>query len=221
VPLASDEYLRLRSAQQELEQLRQQQAQQLFAAEQARLQEVVHREGATRALQEQRGLYEARLAQIQAEYQNIRNATLNERKATVITEHLAGKQFNASTPDQVPIVANQVRHLLEQRFETVPDATGNMIVREKMTGQDARQVLPLILNGPEFAHFFRPQIPSGGFNPYGPNGNPVPAPNFAASTPQAQQHNLQEFGRAWQAQQGAYGAMGLSPVGGMPQAPPQ
>jgi hypothetical protein len=127
----------------------------------------------------------------------------SERTERTFAEALAGRVFFGDDPEHLEIVRKQVMNELRSRFEATHDASGQIVVREKGTGMPAEHVLPKLLDGKEFAHFFKAKgtggtLP-GAAGPYSPAGAPQPG-------------TLADVASQYKAAQGRYPGFGLVPL---------
>jgi hypothetical protein len=147
VPLA--DLQQLLNDQREKNRLQQLLQEQRDAAEQARIAEIAKREGAERALAEQKTLYDAKVAEWQQKYNDLTGSLHAEKKAAVIAENLTGYDYTS------PEAASDVRLILERELETAIDAAGNVTVRQRGTGRPAADFIKDIMATPRMGHFIR------------------------------------------------------------------
>ena len=95
-----------------------------------------------------------------------------------------------------------VRRLLQDDFETTRDASGALVVREKVSGRPAAEVLRERLDSPQFAIFFAPSSRGGS----GTDGTRPPA-----SLQPTQPGSLDAIVADWRNRQTQYQSFGLRP----------
>jgi hypothetical protein len=203
IPLTVEEYQRLRSVEQQLEELRQAQQSALDAKEAERLKVLAEKGQIEEALNQQRTAWEQKHAEALARYSQLEQQVRTERKNAVITEAFQGRSFAGAAPEQKAATAAMVRRLLQDDFETMQDASGALAVREKVSGRPATEVLRERLDSPQFAIFFAPSSRGGS----GSDGTRLPA-NPAPSQP----GSLEAIAADWRNRQSRYQSFGLHPL---------
>lgn len=153
ISLSVDEYQRFRSLETQLAEVSKAQQAALDAKEQERLKILADKEGAEKALAEQRTSWETKHAEAVAAHSRLEAEIFTERKEGAIAAAFAGRTFAGDTPEQKSFTAGAVRRLLVDELETTRDAAGALHVREKGTGRPAAEVLKEKLDSPQFAVF--------------------------------------------------------------------
>ena len=161
IPLTVEEYQRLRSLEEQLEEVRKIQQSALETKEAERLRALAEKGQIEEALAQQRKSWEQKHAEAVARYSQLEQQVHAERKNTAIAEAFHGRTFVGETPEQRAATAAMVRRLLQDDFETTHDASGALVVREKVSGRLATDVLRERLESPQFAIFFAPSSRGG------------------------------------------------------------
>ncbi len=161
VPLTVEEYQRLRGLEHQLAEFHRSQAAAADAAEATRLKLVADKEGAEKALDQQRTAWEAKHAESVTRYNQLEQGIFHERRDAVLGAALQGRDFVGSTPEQKAAAAGHVRRLLADDFETRRDASGSLVVLQKVSGRPAAEVLREVLDSPEYALYFVPSSRGG------------------------------------------------------------
>lgn len=208
VPLTVEEYQRLRGLESQLQNYQQQEADRAAQAEAEWLEVLAEKEGAARALEEQRMQADVRYTEAQSRYTSLETQIQGERKNVVLTEALASRTFVGETPEQKAQSQAMVRRMLQDDFETTRDASGALVVREKITGRPAEAVLKEKLNQWPLTQFFAADT-KGGSGAAGALGNGSPPP-----VDESMRGSLGEIVKNWQARQAQYGSMGLRGTSG-------
>ena len=87
-------------------------------------------------------------------YLQLEQQVYDERRNLVIAEAFQDRVFVGKTPEQQADTTAMLRRLLQDEFETGRDASGTLVVREKMTGRPACDVLREWLDSPQYSIFF-------------------------------------------------------------------
>jgi hypothetical protein len=202
VALSAEEYQRLRDAASQLEELRSLKAAEIDAKESERQRVLAEKAELEAALDQNRRNWEQKLNETTSKFTDLERQIFQERRAAVIAQAFAGRSFVGETAERKAETASQVRSLLESRFETVRESSGGLVVRDKITGRPAADVIREALDSPSFAHFFAPTS-RGGAGSDGsrsPVHRPAPAPG-----------SLEQIAEEFKARQSRYGAFGLYP----------
>jgi hypothetical protein len=203
VPLTVEEYNRLRGLEGQFVTIQAERAKDLQKAKDEQLKLMAEKEGAEKALAEQKKQWEANLQAERNSALEFQAQIFNERTERTFAESLSGREFFGDTPEHRAIIQKQVASQLRERFETVRDASGVLVTREKATGMPAEHVLPKLLDSIEFAHFFKPKGKGGSLSPAAAPYNPTR--HFEAGS-------LEDVADQWKQAQGKYPAIGLGPV---------
>jgi hypothetical protein len=204
IPLTVEEYQRLRSLEDQLEEVRKIQQSALEAKEAERLRALADKGQIEEALSQQRKAWEQKHTEAVARYAQLEQQVHAERKSSAIAEALHGRTFVGETSEQRAATAAMVRRLLQDDFETTHDASGTLVVREKVSGRPAAEVLRERLEAPQFAIFFAPSSRGGA------GGDATRPP---AGVQQAQPGSLDAIVSQWRNQQSRYQSFGLHPKG--------
>jgi hypothetical protein len=204
IPLTVEEYQRLRSLEEQLEEVRKIQQAALENKEAERLRALAEKGQIEEALAQQRKSWEQKHAEAVARYSQLELQVHAERKSTAIAEAFHGRTFVGETPEQRASTAAMVRRLLQDEFETTHDASGALVVREKVSGRLATDVLRERLESPQFAIFFAPSSRGG-------SGSDGTRP--LAGVHQPQPGSLDAIVSQWRNQQSQYQSFGLHPRG--------
>ena len=97
-----------------------------------------------------------------------------------------------------------VRRLIQDEFETVRDASGVLVVRDRASGRPAAEAIRERLDSPQYAIFFAPSSRGGS----GSDGTRPPA-----SPHSLQPGSLESIASQWRDRQTQYKAIGLHPLG--------
>ena len=154
------------------------------------------------ALAQQRKAWEQKHAEALSRYTQLEQQVHAERTNTAIAEAFHGRTFVGETPEQRAATAAMVRRLLQDDFETTRDASGALVVREKVSGRPAAEVLRERLDSPQFAIFFAPSSRGGS----GTDGTRPPA-NLQPTQP----GSLDAIVADWRNRQSQYQSFGLRP----------
>jgi hypothetical protein len=202
IPLSVEEYQRLRSLEKQIEEFRNLHQSALESKEAERLRVLAEKGQIEEALAQQRKTWEQKHAEAVNRYAQLEQQIHAERTSTAIAEAFSGRTFVGETPDQRAAAAAMVRRLLQDDFETTRDASGSLVVRDKVSGRPAAEVLRERLNAPQFAIFFAPSSRGGS----GSEGSRLPAhlqPNQPGS--------LEAIVSDWRNRQSQYQSFGLRP----------
>jgi hypothetical protein len=202
IPLTVEEYQRLRSLEKQLEEVQRLQQSTLEVKEAERLRALAEKGQIEEALAQQRKTWEQKHAEAVSRYSQLEQQVHSERKNTAIAEAFHGRSFVGETPDQRGATAAMVRRLLQDDFETTRDASGALVVRDKVSGRPAAEVLHERLDSPQFAIFFAPSSRGGsGSDGTRPPANPQPT----------QPGSLEAIVSDWRNRQTQYQSFGLHP----------
>jgi hypothetical protein len=202
IPLSVEEYQRLRSLERQLEDFQKLQQSALEAKEAERLRLLAEKGQIEEALAQQRTAWEQKHADVLNRYSQLENQVHTERKQTAIVEAFHGRSFVGETSEQRSATAAMVRRLLQDDFETTRDASGALVVREKLTGRLAVDVLRERLDSPQVAIFFAPSSRGGS----GADGTRPPANPHST-----QPGSLDAIVADWRNRQTQYQSFGLRP----------
>jgi hypothetical protein len=202
VPLSAEEYQRLRSLEKQLEEFQKLQQSALEAKEAERLRLLAEKGQIEEALAQQRTAWEQKHAYVLSRYSHLENQVHTERKNMAIVEAFHGRTFVGETAEQRNATAAMVRRLLEDDFETTRDASGTLVVREKLTGRPVADVLRERLDSRQFAIFFAPSSRGGS----GADGSRPPA-----GPQMGQPGSLDAIVANWRNKQTQYQSFGLRP----------
>ncbi|MDE2100494.1 MAG: hypothetical protein KGL39_24835 [Patescibacteria group bacterium] len=150
----AQQFAQLRSTADQFAQFQRDQQAAMDAKETERLAAVALKEGADKALEQQRTAWEGKLTEAQARAKQIESRMLAANRKTVIAQALSGKVFSGATAEIQASQTKQLQTLLDNEIEASIDGNGDPIVRDKLTGRPADQVLREMLAGPEYAHYF-------------------------------------------------------------------
>jgi hypothetical protein len=202
VPLSVEEYQRLRLLEKQLEEFQKVQQATIDAKEAERLRVLAEKGQIEEALAQQRSAWEQKHAEALSRYTQLEQQVYSERKNTAISEAFAGRAFVGDTAEQRATTAAMVRRLLQDDFETTRDGAGTLVVRDKVSGRPAAEVLRERLSTPQFAIFFAPSSRGGsGSDGSRPPANPLPS----------QPGSLEAIVSDWRNRQTQYQAFGLRP----------
>jgi hypothetical protein len=202
IPLSVEEYQRLRSLERQLEELQLAQQEALEDKEAERLRALAEKGQVEDALAQQRKAWETKHAEALSRYAQLEQQVHAERKNAAIAEAFHGRTFAGDTPEQRSAAAAMVRRLLSDDFEAARDASGALLVRDRVSGRHAAEVLRERLDSPEFAIFFAPSS-RGGSGADGTRPALLPLPGQPGS--------LEAIVSAWRNRQSQYQSFGLHP----------
>jgi hypothetical protein len=202
IPLSVEEYQRLRALEGQLEEVRKVQHATLEAKEADRLRALAEKGQIEEALEQQRKAWEQKHGEAVSRYSQLEQQVHAERRNMAIAEAFQGRMFVGETSEQRAGTAAMVRRLLQEEFEAGRDASGAVVVREKVTGRPATEVLRERLDSPSFAIFFAPTARGGS----GSDGSRPPA-NLQSATP----GSLDSIVSEWRNRQSQYQSFGLHP----------
>lgn len=140
----------------------------LEAAEQRRLAQIAEKEGIAAALKKQADDFRTKYEAEHSQRVEIENAVLSERRSTVLAQGIV----SVGQPLVSDEAASQLTLLLESRFVPARE-DGKVVVRDKITGRPAADVLPDILKSPSYSHFFK-ATQQGGSGATGGDTPPTP-----------------------------------------------
>jgi hypothetical protein len=202
IPLTVEEYQRLRSLEKQLEEVQKAQQATLEAKEAERLRALAEKGQIEDALAQQRKSWEQKHAEALSRYTQLEQQIHSERKGSAIAEAFQGRTFVGDNPEQRAATAAMVRRLLHDDFETTRDASGALVVREKVSGRPAADVIRERLDSAEFAIFFAPSSRGGS----GADGT-RPSASALANQP----GSLDAIVSEWRNRQSQYQSFGLHP----------
>lgn len=208
--VAVDELQALRTAQQELAAIRA--AQQVTAEQEAQRHfQSKAKEDPLSALDLQRAHFEKLLGEERQVKERLEAERLNERRDLVLNATLAGVTFAGDTPEEKATTAAYLRRIIQDDFEAIRNASGQIEVREKVSGRPAADVLRERLSSKQLALFLAPATRGGS----GTDGSRVPG------NPQApeQLNDIQRQQLAFMQSRQQYPAFGLVP-GSLPRGGP-
>lgn len=148
-----DEYQRFRSLETQLAELSKVQQAALDAKEQERLKAVAEKDGADKALSEQRKTWEAKHAEALAAHTKLESQVYSERIESTVAKAFEAVTFAGDTTEQRAFAAAAVRRELAEELEATRDAAGALHVRQKVTGMAAGDWLKEKLASPRYASF--------------------------------------------------------------------
>lgn len=163
VPLTLDEYNRLRSVETQFSEFQRAKQAELEAKEAERIKALADKGKVDEALEALNKTHADKLSESTQRYADLERQVFAERKAAVIAQSLAGRQFLSE------FAAQQAQVLLEADVEIVRGADGKLIEVDRVTRQPARDTLKAKLDSSAFAHFFAPTTTSGGAGQQGGN----------------------------------------------------
>lgn len=203
IALSIEDYQRFKNLEVQMAQFRADQDKALQDKENARLKAVADKDGAEKALSEQRSSWEAKLSEQGKAIAEYETAINDERRDAVLAASLAGRTFSGSNVDDQRATTQDFFDLVKPRFETVKSPSGVREVREKGTGRLASEVLKELLDSPRYAHFFAPANPGKGAGT-----NAVrPAP-----TEEVNPNSIEGIAARFKENQGKYLSFGLNRV---------
>lgn len=202
-PTQGEERQRLRALEAQLRDVQRQQDAALEMKEQERLRALAEKGQIEEALEQQRSSWERKHAEAVSRYTLLEQQVFGERKSAAIAEALQGRAFVGESPEQRSAAATMVRRLLQDEFETVREASGALVVRERASGRPASEALRERLDSPQFAIFFAPTSRGGAG---GDASRPYLAPQGA------QPGSLEAIVGQWKDRQNQYQSFGLHPL---------
>lgn len=158
-----------------------------------------------KALELQKTGYETKLHESTNRYVDLEKQVFGERKSAVLAQSFAGRSFVGESPEAQAQAASQLQTLLESKFETVRDSAGQLVVRDKLTGRPASEVLKETLDSGAYNHFFAPRGKGGS----GGNGNSQ-QPLSTQEGPQP--GSAEAVGAWWRDLQQKYASFGLNGI---------
>lgn len=198
-----DDVQRWRSQAAEFEQFKAAQARDLAAKEQERLNALAESGKWKQSLDETRASYDKQLGESQLRYSQLEQTVYAKETRTTLAQALTGRAFVGKTPEDQSAVASQLIGILEPQFETSRSADGGFVVRHKVTGRPATDVLKEALSSPAYAHFFSAETRGGsGTDATRSPGNPQ------------QTSGLDALERDFFARQGQWAGIGLGGTAG-------
>lgn len=206
IPLTVDEYQRLIGLQSQLAQIQAEQRAALEEKEQAKLKALAEKGQVEEAFGQFRTTWEAKVAEQAKKYNDLEASLLGEKKLAVLSSAFAGRQFAGETPDQQNIAAGQLRQLLESQYEAVRDASGQIVVRDKVSLRPATDAVKEALASPHYAHFFAPTSRGG----TGSDGSRPPAAQQQPTAPGSLEDIAAKFREAQQGVSRSFGVFGVA-----------
>jgi hypothetical protein len=155
IALSVEEYQRLTQSQARLAEIEAEKRQLAEAKEQERLKALAEKGEIEKALTTLRESKDVEIRKAIEKADALETQILGGEKRTVITSGMFGADFRSDA------AAAQVRQLLEPQFESVRDAAGQIVVRDKATLRPAADVIRERLASPDFAHFLKPSTTGG------------------------------------------------------------
>jgi len=202
-PSRGEERQRLRALEAQLSDVRRQQDAALEMKDQERLRALAEKGQIEEALEQQRRTWERKHAEAVSRYTLLEQQVFGERKSAAIADALQGRAFVGETSEQRSAAAAMVRRLLQDEFETVREASGALVVRERSSGRPAGEALRERLDSPQFAIFFAATSRGGAG---GDASRPYAAPRGA------QPGSLEAIVDQWRDRQNQYQSFGLHPL---------
>lgn len=155
VPLTIEEYQRLRTVEAEFGQLRGSVQAERDRLDAERIKALADKGHVEQAMSEQEKRYQSQLQAEKEARLRVESQYHGEKKSSVMTAALMGAPFVSA------VAASQVQSILDSQFETRADATGQIMVVDKMSGRPAADVIRERLASAEFAHFLKAQTQGG------------------------------------------------------------
>jgi hypothetical protein len=149
IPVTLEEFNRLRSYEPQLAELRAEKQREADARAAAEALATAKAGEYEKALQQQRDHLEAKIKAEEKQRIEFERQVFTERRSSTLSGAMAGREFVSE------YAAAQLRELLTEQFETQRDASGNLVVREKVSGRPAADALKELLDAPSYAHFFK------------------------------------------------------------------
>jgi hypothetical protein len=198
--LTAEEHQRLRTLESQLKEYQRLQEAMLEQKETERLRALAEKGQIEEALNQQRQAWEQKHAEALSRYSSLERQVHEERKTAAIAEAFNGRSFVGDTPEQKSAAAAMVRRLLQDEFETVRDASGSLLVRDKVSGRSAAEAIRERLDSPQYAIFFAPSSRGGS----GSDGTRPPA--LPHSVPPG---SLESIASQWKDRRDQYQSFGL------------
>lgn len=169
VPVSFAEYQRLRGIESKLSQIESERIANEQAARRKDEEHLAEKGKWQEALKSREDRLNADIQAAQDRYLRLEKEVFDERRENVLSRTLAS----------IPLRENaesHVRALLAPKLETVRDPnTGQLVVRDRLTGQPAEAAIRAALSAPEFALFLQPARPgTAGQANWGPRSAPTP-----------------------------------------------
>jgi hypothetical protein len=199
-PLSAEEQQRLRTLESQLKEYQRLQEATLEQKENERLRALAEKGQIEEALRQQRQAWEQKHADALSKYSSLERQVYEERKTAAIAEAFHGRAFVGDSPEQRSSAAAMVRRLLQDEFETVRDASGALVVRDKVSGRSAAEAIRERLDSPQFAIFFAPSSRGGS----GSDGTRPPALPHSV-----QPGSLESIANQWRDRHHEYQSFGL------------
>ncbi|MDR3622794.1 MAG: hypothetical protein P4L85_25800 [Paludisphaera borealis] len=202
--LTAEEQQRLRTLESQLKEYQRLQEATLEQKESERLRALAEKGQIEEALSQQRQAWEQKHAEALSRYSSLERQVYEERKTAAIAEAFHGRSFVGDSPEQKTAAAAMVRRLLQDEFETVRDASGALLVRDKVSGRPAAEAIRERLDSAQFAIFFAPSSRGGS----GSDGTRPPALPHSV-----QPGSLESIASQFRDRQNQYQSFGLHPLG--------
>lgn len=190
--ITAEEYHKLRSFESQLGEFQKKYQADLDAQNNERLKVIGEKEGVQKLLEESNKGWQRKLDEANGSIAKVRDLYHSKAKSEALSAPLAGIEFVGNDADTKAKVAANFRTLIEGRFEVREDDAGNLVVRDKVSGRPAADVMKELLNAPEYQGFFAPKTRGGS----GTDGT------GSASTSATATENPHQFGsldwHAWQ-----------------------
>lgn len=161
IPLTVEEYQRLIGVQNEYASFKAEQAAALALKETEKAKALAEKGQVDEAMKLATKQYQDQLGSMTEKYNALETSLLSEKKVATLSAAFAGRTFAGDTPEQQSIAAGQLRQLLESQYEAVRDASGQIVVRDKVSLRPATDAVQEALASPMFAHFFKPTSRGG------------------------------------------------------------
>ncbi|APW59230.1 hypothetical protein [Paludisphaera borealis] len=201
--LTAEEQQRLRTLESQLKEYQRLQEATLEQKESERLRALAEKGQIEEALSQQRQAWEQKHAEALSRYSSLERQVYEERKTAAIAEAFHGRSFVGDSPEQKTAAAAMVRRLLQDEFETVRDASGALLVRDKVSGRPAAEAIRERLDSAQFAIFFAPSSRGGS----GSDGTRAPALPHSV-----QPGSLESIASQFRDRQNQYQSFGLHPL---------
>jgi hypothetical protein len=206
IPLTVEEYQRLIGMQAQLAQIQAEQKAALEEKEQAKLRAMAEKGQIEEAFAQSRKSWEEKVAEQAQKYNALESSLLAEKKLAVLSSAFAGRQFAGDTPEQQSIAAGQLRQLLESQFVAERDASGQIVVRDKVSLRPATDAVKEALASPLYAHFFAPTSRGG----TGADASRPPAAQQQQTQPGSLEDIAAKFREAQQGVSRSFGVFGVA-----------
>lgn len=196
--LLMQQVARAQQLESQLAEYQRQQEAALQAQEAARLKLIAEKEGAEKALEEQRKTWEQKAAEEARRAQELQTRFYQSERDRTLATSMAGVEWHDAE------AAATARRLLADDFETRANADGSLAVVEKATGRLAAEVIAERISKPPYTYLQRSR--GGGTGPVGGNVPP------SSPTSQPTDYSSQVIA-AWRERQQAMAANGMPALG--------